>query len=342
MTSERFCIGGRSVECPNVMFLARRLLLGLAPAALLLDGCASASGPEASARLVAAPAISASATAIAAPGAPARNAVVAEAAAAAAAPAVAVTPVLAAPSDVADPQPTLVDISMKPVGETPERPPRLQPAVFTRPLADRSSERVGAPESPSIFGSVALLAGHTPEDAKWRRVADYVPSPAVGPWSDLVAQARAMAPRERLEAVNAWVNHRIVWTADVANFGVADYWGTAQESLGRGRGDCKDYAIAKMELLRAMGVSADQLYFVVVRDLVRRADHAVLAVRLEGRFLILDSGGDAIMDSEEVRDYRPILTYSVSRTWIHGFRRAPDVILASASAAPAASAPAQP
>ena len=235
-------------------------------------------------------------------------------------------------------QAAALDISMKPVTEADQAPPRLQPAVFVRPEAARPQVLDAGPArgaaSPDIFGSVALAAGHTPEDAKWRRVVDYIPSPGAGPWAPLLESARAMSPMGRLEAVNAWVNRRIVWTSDEANFGARDYWGTAQESLTRGRGDCKDYAIAKMELLRALGVPADDLYFVVVKDLVRREDHALLAVRLDGRFLILDSGVDAVMDSGEVRDYRPILTYSAGHTWIHGFRKTPEVIMASAADQP--------
>jgi predicted transglutaminase-like cysteine proteinase len=227
----------------------------------------------------------------------------------------------------------VIDISMRPVFDSQAAPPpSLRPAIYTRPIVSPSSEQVvGQGGAPNIFGSVALAAGHTPLDAKWRRVADYVPSAAGGPWSLLLAQARRRSARDQLEVVNTWVNHAISYTTDVANYGVADYWGTARESLTRGRGDCKDYAIAKMELLRALGVPSDDLYLVLVKDLVRRQDHAVLAVRLDGRFVVLDSGFDSVMDSEDVRDYRPIVTYSGARTWVHGFRRTPDVMVASAS-----------
>lgn len=236
-----------------------------------------------------------------------------------------------------------VDISMKPVANSAAAPEaRLQPAIYARPPAAPSSllerapslPRVGQGGSPDLFGSVALAAGHTPEDAKWRRVADYVPAGA-GPWSAVLAQARHQSSREQLGTVNAWVNHAIAYAPDVANYGVADYWGTARESLARGRGDCKDYAITKMELLRALGVPSDDLYLVLVKDLVRRQDHAVLAVRLEGRFVVLDSGFDGVMDADDVRDYRPILTYSGARTWVHGYRRTANVMVASA-AGPAA------
>ena len=240
--------------------------------------------------------------------------------------------------DTARPAAAPIDISMKPLADSSDvAPSRLQPAIYTRPsLAPSSVERrlggpvVGQAGAPDIFGSVALLVGRTPEDAKWRRVAEYVPPAGAGPWSTLIARVRRQSIEDQLASVNAWVNHAISYAPDLANYGVADYWGTARESLTRGRGDCKDYAIAKMELLRALGVPSDDLYLVLVKDLVRRQDHAVLAVRVNQRFVVLDSGFDGVMDSEDARDYRPILTYSAGRTWVHGFRRSPDVMVASA------------
>ena len=84
-------------------------------------------------------------------------------------------------------------------------------------------------------------------------------------------------------------------------------------------------------MLRVAGVADNDLYLVVLKDLTRRADHAVLVVRAAGRFLVLDNGTDRIVDSATVRDYRPILTFTAGRTFTHGYRRdvAPTVTYAS-------------
>jgi predicted transglutaminase-like cysteine proteinase len=168
-----------------------------------------------------------------------------------------------------------------------------------------------------------LLVGHTPEDPKWTRARAEEPSAASGPWAGLVQRARQMGPLERLAAVNAFVNRKIAYATPEAQYGVTDYWATARESLTSGRGNCTAYAIAKLELLRAAGVPTDDLYLVLVKDLVRRADHAIVAVRLNGGFVILDSGTDAVLSQADVGDYRPILTYGFDRTWIHGYRETP-------------------
>ena len=86
-----------------------------------------------------------------------------------------------------------------------------------------------------------------------------------------------------------------------------------------GRGDCEDFAIAKMQLLRALGHQAATLYFVVAQDLVRRQGHAVLVVRHHGAMLMLDSNSNRIQDATQRADYRPILSFSANRAWIHGY-----------------------
>jgi hypothetical protein len=56
----------------------------------------------------------------------------------------------------------------------------------------------------------------------------------------------------------------------------------------------------------------------------------VLVVRANGRFLVLDNGTDRIVDSSDVSDYRPVLTFTAGHTYTHGYRRdTPPIIYAS-------------
>jgi predicted transglutaminase-like cysteine proteinase len=105
----------------------------------------------------------------------------------------------------------------------------------------------------------------------------------------LVESAQARQGRSRIEMVNRAVNSAIRYTADFAQHGVVDRWTTPLATLATGRGDCEDYAIAKYEILRAAGVPASDLRLLLVRDRTVRQDHAVLAVRDSGRWLILDN-----------------------------------------------------
>ena len=183
-------------------------------------------------------------------------------------------------------------------------------------------------DRPDIFNSVALSIGNSPLNARWSRVAGAGASGAAGSFASSLRGHGAIA---KLEAVNAYVNARVHFVDDSVQFGVGDRWMSPAETLGRGRGDCEDYAIAKRAMLRAAGMADKDLYLVVLRDLTRRADHAVLVVRAAGRFLVLDNGTDRIVDSSSVRDYRPILTFTAGRTFTHGYRRdvAPTATYAS-------------
>jgi predicted transglutaminase-like cysteine proteinase len=172
-------------------------------------------------------------------------------------------------------------------------------------------------QAPDVFGSTALPVAHTPLDARWQ-AATVALGKSEGPWRALLQSARSDDPRAQLARVNAWVNQRIRFAPDSG-----DHWASASQSLRSAKGDCEDYAIAKMQLLRALGYRSDDLYVVIVRDLVRRADHAVLVARSEGRFVVLDNGTDRILDADAVRDYRPVMSYTIGHAWLHGYRRQP-------------------
>lgn len=178
-----------------------------------------------------------------------------------------------------------------------------------------------SPDSPDVFGSTALAVAHTRLDARWRRAATPLAGGHRAVWRPLVSDLRSAARLDQIERVNLWVNDRVAFTDDSDRQGRSDRWSRASDTLARGRGDCEDYAIAKMQLLRALGFADEDLYLTLVRDLVRRADHAVLVVRHEGRFLVLDNSTDALLDAGEVRDYRPVFSFAASGAWLHGYRQ---------------------
>ncbi|WP_309661899.1 transglutaminase-like cysteine peptidase [Sphingomonas sp.] len=208
--------------------------------------------------------------------------------------------------------------------------PLLQPAALsirtptyavlreTRPGDSKRFSPSAFTGRPDVFGSVALSVGHTPLDQRWHSVEG---RRVVGAPATYAASLRGEGELARVEAVNRYVNARVQFVDDSRQYGRADLWAAASDTLRRGRGDCEDYAIAKFQMLRTAGVSDRNLYLVIARDLVRRADHAMLVVRSSGRMLVLDSGSNRILDADEISDYRPVLTFSASGAWTHGYRR---------------------
>jgi predicted transglutaminase-like cysteine proteinase len=192
--------------------------------------------------------------------------------------------------------------------------PSLAPAAPAF-AASRPADIVPANGAPNVFGSVALAVSRTPLDEQWRRANA---TRQLGGFTGAFRRA-AGDDESLLRQVNAWVNRRITFTDDARTNGRADRWAGAAETLRRGRGDCEDYALAKMQLLQALGYNSDRLYLVIARDLVRRADHAVLVAQLDGRFVVLDNMSDEVIDSSAIGDYRPIMSYSAGRRWVHGY-----------------------
>jgi predicted transglutaminase-like cysteine proteinase len=198
----------------------------------------------------------------------------------------------------------------------------LQPAVtqaYYRPAVANFVRPAVSSDRPDVFNSVALTIGRSPLDARWNQVSGAGVGGNAGAFA---ASLRKQDILSKLEAVNGYVNARVRFVDDRAQFGVADRWLAPTETLTRGRGDCEDFALAKRALLRAAGVPEKDLYIVVLKDLSRRADHAVLVVRAASRFLVLDNGTNRIVDSSDVQDYKPMLTFAANgRTYTHGYRR---------------------
>ena len=209
-------------------------------------------------------------------------------------------------------------------------PAASQPAVAWSSLAQPKREL--AADKPDVFGSSALPVAHTPLDRQWHR-ASASRLGNDGLWKHLLSELKGKDRRTQVEGVNHWVNQRLRFADDMLVYGTADRWATAKESLGIGRGDCEDFAIAKMQLLRALGVPAKDLYLTIVRDLARREDHAILVVRLEDQFVVLDNGGDRIFGTGEIKDYRPVFSFTAAGSWLHGYAR--DVQFAALAGGPA-------
>ena len=213
----------------------------------------------------------------------------------------------------------------------------LSPAGYGVPLM-RAAMPVYRPaiamDRPDVFNSVALPIDRTSLDRRWRKVAN---GPVAGAGTAYASALAGRAPLDKLEAINRYVNGRVKFVDDIRQYGVADFWTSATATLRSGRGDCEDYAIAKLQLLRRAGFAEKDLYLVILHDALRRTDHAVLVARADGRLLVLDNGTDRLIDSYDMPDYRPIVTFSGNRTWTHGYRRAvPPMTIASNQAVPTA------
>jgi predicted transglutaminase-like cysteine proteinase len=127
---------------------------------------------------------------------------------------------------------------------------------------------------------------------------------------DIVAQGQSQGESHdglaRIGVINRAVNSAIVPTSDMRQWGVADHWSPPLETLTTRRGDCEDYAIAKYVALIDAGVAKEDVKLVIVRKRLPEEEHAVVAARVDGAWLILDNRTLALAPAGEVRAAIPL------------------------------------
>jgi len=136
-------------------------------------------------------------------------------------------------------------------------------------------------------------------------------------WENLIRSDRSGSDREKLEKVNAFMN-KIPYGEDIDIWGVADYWATPVEFLGRGAGDCEDYAIAKYFTLRTLGIPDQKLRVTYVKAMRLDRTHMVLTyVNKPGdEPLVLDNLDKSIKPASERNDLIPIFSFNGTELWM--------------------------
>jgi predicted transglutaminase-like cysteine proteinase len=192
---------------------------------------------------------------------------------------------------------------------------RMASGADTEALVDAALP-IPLPARDEPFGLMTFRAPQGPLWEKWRgvsieisrdldamascRAASDACTPAATRFMALIEEARKRDGRARLEQVNRVVNESIRYTSDLVQHGVADIWLSPLATFASLAGDCKDYAIAKYLALREAGVPAEDLRIILARDNLVHQDHAILATRQDGQWLILDNRRpDLVADRDE-------------------------------------------
>lgn len=181
---------------------------------------------------------------------------------------------------------------------------------------------VAEPDPGSELGTRAIAVKRTRFDDHWNRVRRAAPAALMQRQLRGADAMPGLSEADLLARVNQWVNREIAYVADDRNYRRRDYWATAEQTIARGSGDCEDFAILKMQMLRAAGVDADRMKLVLLRDLAANADHAFLLVDTDGGKLVLDNVTDRLYDGSRAQAVRPVLSFSTDRRWVHAYRTA--------------------
>jgi predicted transglutaminase-like cysteine proteinase len=187
---------------------------------------------------------------------------------------------------------------------------------------DRAELSVKLPSLAQPFGVNAVLVASGELLTNWSRVEADIRAeseilaqcrenivrcpPAARTFLAIVAEGRAHGGRARIGMINRAINLAIRPMSDLAQWGVEDRWTAPLATFTTGFGDCEDYAIAKYVALVEAGVAAEDVRLIIARDLVRGGGHAVVAVRLDGRWIVLDNRWQALAGDGEMRRLIPL------------------------------------
>ena len=128
----------------------------------------------------------------------------------------------------------------------------------------------------------------------------------------IVDQGRAQTGRARIGIINRAINLAIRPMSDLAQWGVIDRWSAPLVTLTTGLGDCEDYAIAKYVALKEVGMAAEDVKLIIVRDLAVGGEHAVVAVRFDGHWIILDNRWLILVEDSQIRQMVPLFVLDQS------------------------------
>jgi len=140
-------------------------------------------------------------------------------------------------------------------------------------------------------------------------------------WQKLVADtAKLEDPEQQIKKVNEFWNRRVQFTEDKEAWAQDDYWATPMESLGHGKGDCEDYAIAKYFTLLSAGMDVSQLRLIYVKAKMGGAitqAHMVLAFYSdpEAEPQILDNLLGEIRPASRRPDLTPVFSFNSQGIW---------------------------
>lgn len=142
-------------------------------------------------------------------------------------------------------------------------------------------------------------------------------------WQQMLATSKGGSESEKLRRANDFFNRHIIFDDDMAIWSQSDYWATPIETIGRGRGDCEDFAIAKYFSLLNLGVPMNKLRLVYVRALQNgpggqtQQAHMVLAYYAtpNGDPLVLDNLNTEIRPASKRPDLSPIFSFNSAGLW---------------------------
>ena len=181
-------------------------------------------------------------------------------------------------------------------------------------------------ESNEPFGMATVAADDGALSATWRKLQNEIQaderiveqcratpqscaSPAAPRFIAIVDEGNGYEGLAKIGRINRAVNLAI----GAASAAVQSTWSAPLQTLAAGSGDCKQYAVLKYAALRSAGFAAGDLRLVIARIRhpqnpdAKPVDHAVVTIRNDAGWIVLDNRSLAMLESRQVLDqYLPL------------------------------------
>jgi predicted transglutaminase-like cysteine proteinase len=167
------------------------------------------------------------------------------------------------------------------------------------------------PESPLsvIWRNLQLqMQLELPTIARCRDEGHLCTSPAALQFIAIVDEGKNHEGLSRIGRINRAVNFSLLPFDAGAPGSIQTMWMSPLGALAAGKGNCKHYAVVKYAAMREAGFALDDLRLVIVSIESKQSVHAVVAVRHQAQWYVLDNRTLAIVDSNELHDYLPLFT----------------------------------
>jgi predicted transglutaminase-like cysteine proteinase len=142
-------------------------------------------------------------------------------------------------------------------------------------------------------------------------------------WQKLLQENADQPTPAQLKRVNDFFNRRIRFGEDQAIWGQSDYWATPMETLGRGAGDCEDFAIAKYFTLLLLSIPDEKLRLIYVQAHLGGVNSSITQAHMVLAFypapdaepLILDNLINDLQPASRRPDLRPVFSFNSRGLW---------------------------
>ena len=139
-------------------------------------------------------------------------------------------------------------------------------------------------------------------------------------WDSMLESSKNESLLNKIKNVNDFFN-QITYRSDASVWKQKDYWATPFEFMGRGAGDCEDYAIAKYFSLIKLGIPDDKLRitYVIYKKSNSKYEEAHMVLtyyhKTGAEPVILDNINKSLQLASKRNDLKPVYSFNASGLW---------------------------